>query len=152
MNFSPPRCDGKSLLPHHAGRKPRLPSRRLDLFFQETMRFLPGISGARVGPGTALVVGRTGRLAGIVALASLKIETLVVAAGTVDRGFDRAVSWLDDTGAAHAGDAAIILGAFRHTVLEPANRAGDDIARIVEAPGPATAVSPAYQRAIGGIA
>src|SRR5689334_8625552 len=116
------------------------------------MRLLADIAGARIGPGAALVVGGAGRLAGLLALALLDLKTLVVAAGAVDRGFVGAVSELDHAGAAHARDAAIVLHAGRHAALEPAHRADRGIDRVVEAPGMASPVALAEQRAILGIA
>src|SRR5882724_5486109 len=102
--------DDGNLLPHHAGREPGFPPWRLDVFLQEAMRFAPGIAGPRIGPGAAFVVGGAGRLAFVVAFApALHIEILVVAAKAVDRGFDRGVARLDHAGAAHAGDATIVL-------------------------------------------
>ena len=56
-------------LPHHARGKPRLAPRRLDVFFQEAVRFPAGIARPRIGPGAAFVVGGAGGLAGVVALA-----------------------------------------------------------------------------------
>ena len=76
-------------LPHHARGKPGLPPRRLDVLLQEAMRFLAGIARPGIGPGAAFVVGGAGGLAGVVAVAALEVETLVVAAEAVDRGFDR---------------------------------------------------------------
>src|SRR6059058_1610044 len=90
-------------LPHHAGRKSRLPPRRLDVFLQKAVRLAPGIAGTRIGPGAAFVVGGAGRLAGVVAVPGAEIEILVVAAKPIDRGFDRGGSRLDHAGAAHAG-------------------------------------------------
>src|SRR5215510_14409296 len=89
-------------LPHHTRRKPGLPSRRLDVLLQEAMRFLAGIAGARVSPGAAFVVGGAGGLAGVVAVAGLEVEILVVAAEAVDRGLDGLGAPLDHAGAAHA--------------------------------------------------
>src|SRR5882757_9374569 len=116
------------------------------------MRILAGIARPRVGPGAAFIVGGAGRLAGIVAVVALDVEIPVVAAEAIDRGFDRAIPGLDHAGAAHAGDAATILYARRHAALEPAHRATGRIGRIVEAPGPATLVAFAGQRAIGRVA
>src|SRR5438105_765366 len=111
------------------------------------MRTAPGVARSRVGPGAALVVGGAGGLAGLVALIAFELEILVVAAEAVDRGFDRAVPGLDDTGTAHAGDAARVLHAWRHAALEPAHRAGAHVGRIVETPGAAVAVALAHQGA-----
>ena len=55
------------MLPHHAGNKAGLAPRRLDLLFQKTVRLLADISGARIGPGPAFVVGHAGGLADLVA-------------------------------------------------------------------------------------
>src|SRR4051812_6077818 len=99
-------------LPHHARGKPGLAPRRLDVFFQITMRIAAGIAGPGIGPGPAFVVGGAGGLALVVAFAAaFDVEIPVVAAETVDRGFDRAVAQFDHAGAAHAGDAAIVRGA-----------------------------------------
>src|SRR4029453_1358497 len=113
------------------------------------MRFLAGIARPRIGPGAAFVVGGASGLAGVVAVAGLEVEILVVAAEAVDRGFDGLGAPLDHAGAAHARDTAITLHARRHVALEPAHRAAGDIGRIVEAPGPATAVAFAHQPPIG---
>src|ERR1700733_6848041 len=89
-------------LPHHPRGKPGLAARRLDFLFQEAVRFLADIAGARKSPGAAFVVFGAGRLAGLVALAALHCKSVVIAAGAVDRGFLRAVAWLHHAGAAHA--------------------------------------------------
>ena len=71
--LEPVRCarmPGDVRLPHHARGKPRLAPRRLDVLFQEAMRFAAGIAGPRIGPGPAFVVGGAGRLAGLVAFAA----------------------------------------------------------------------------------
>src|SRR5229473_7546941 len=140
------------LLPHHARDEPGLAPRRLDFLFQEAVGGFSGISRPRIGPGPALVVAGAGRLALIVAVAAFQFETAIIAAGPVDRGLDRAIARFDHAGAAHAGDAAIVLGARRHVALEPADRAAGDVGRVVEAPGPAPPVALAYQRAIRRIA
>src|SRR3954463_955073 len=139
-------------LPHHARDEPRLAPRRLDVFFQLAVRVATDITGPCIGPGAALVVRVAGRLARLVALAAFDLEAAVVAPEPVDRGFDRTAALLDHAGAAHAGDAAIVLGARRHVALEPAHRAAGGIGRIIEAPGAAAAVALAYQRAIRRIA
>ena len=115
------------------------------------MRVAAGIAGPGVGPGAALVVSGAGGLAGLVAVAALQFEILVVAAEAVDRGFDGAVARFDHAGAAHPGDAANVLHPRRHAVLQPAHRAVVGIGRIVEAPGATAAVALAGQRAIGGV-
>src|SRR5450631_1731144 len=140
------------ILPHHARDKSGLAARRLDVFFQEAVRAFFDVSRPRIGPGPTLVVVDTGGLAGFVALAVVQSEIAVVAAEPVDRGFDRAVARLDHAGAAHARDAAIILGAGRDSALQPAYRATSSIGRVVEAPGPAASVALAHQRTIGRIA
>ena len=145
MNFEKP-------LPHHARGKSRLPARRLDVFLQEAVGFLAGVAGPRVGPGAALVVGGAGGLAGIVAIAGLDVEVLVIAAEAVDRGLHRAIARLDDAGAADTRNAAAVRHPRRHAVLEPADRAGGHVGRIVEAPRPAAPVTLADQRAIRRIA
>src|SRR5262249_37412866 len=137
---------------HHTRRKTRLVARRLDVLFQEAMRFLADIAGTRVGPGAAFVVGGAGRPAGLVALLALDLEALVVAADPIDRTLDAPPDTHDHAGAAHAGDAAIVLHPRRHRVLEPAQRADRGIGRIVEAPGVALAVALAHQCAVGRIA
>src|SRR6185295_6978576 len=139
-------------LPHHARDEPRLAPRRLDVLFQIAMRVTADIAGPGIGPGAAFVVGGARRLAGLVALGAFQIEIAIVAAETVDRGFDRTAALLDHAGAAHAGDAAIILRARRHVALEPAHRASGRVGRITKTPGAATAVALAYQRAIRRIA
>ena len=48
--------------------KSSVPARRLDFLFQEAMRLLADIAGAREGPGAAFVVGGAGGPAGVVAL------------------------------------------------------------------------------------
>src|ERR1700722_5435003 len=102
------------LLPHHARDKTGPAPRRLDFLFQETVRVFAGISRPGIAPGPTFVVAGAGRLAGFVALAFFQFETVVVAAGPVDRGLDRPVARLDHAGAAHAGDTAGVLGARRH--------------------------------------
>src|SRR4051812_15685869 len=139
-------------LPHDARDKPRLAPRRLDVLFQIAVRVAADIAGSCIGPGAAFVVGGARRLAGLVAFSAFHVEIAIVAAETVDRGFDRTAVLLDHAGAAHAGDAAIVLGARRHVALEPAHRAAGGIGRIIEAPGAAAAVALAYQRAIRRIA
>src|SRR4029079_11444764 len=134
-------------LPHHARREPRLAARWLDVLLQEALRLLAGIARPRIGPGAAFVVGGAGGLAGVVAVAALEIETLVVAAETVDRGFGCLVASFDHAGAAHAGDTAIALHPRRHVALEPAHRAVGEVGRIAEGPGPAAAVGLAHPRA-----
>src|SRR6202795_4040308 len=134
------------LLPHHARDEPGLAPRRLDFLFQEAVRGFSGIARPRIGPGPALVVAGAGRLAFVVAVAAFHFETAIIAAGPVDRGFDRAGARFDHAGVAHARDAAIVLGARRHVALEPADRAAGDIGRVVEAPGPAPPGALAYQR------
>src|SRR5882724_6611459 len=116
------------------------------------MRILAGIARPGIGPGAAFVVGGAGGGAGFITVAAFKIEILVVAAEAVDRGFDRIVLRFDHAGAADAGDAATILDPRRHAALEPAHRTTGRIGRIVEAPGPATLVAFAGQRAIGRVA
>src|SRR4051794_9653708 len=110
-------------LPHHAGNEARLAARRLDILFQETVRVAADIAGPCKGPGAALVVGGAGGLAGLVAFLAVQVEITVIAAEAVDRGFGRTDRLLDHAGAAHAGDAAIVLGARGHIVLQPAHRA-----------------------------
>src|SRR3954453_1511434 len=139
-------------LPHHAGDEPRLAVRRLDVLFQKAVRVAADIARPRIGPGAAFVVGGAGRLAGLVALAAVQIEIPVVAAEPVDRGFDRTGALLDHAGAAHAGDAAIILRPRRNIALEPAHRASGSGGRIVETPGPAAPVALTDQCAIRRIA
>src|SRR5665213_2705756 len=141
----------QDLLPHHARNNPGAAARRLYVLFQETVRLFADVSRAGKSPGAAFVVVGAGRLAGLVVFAILQRVIAVVAAGAVDRGFDRTVARLDDAGAAHAGTTAIILDAGRHAILQPAHRAAGDIGRIVEAPRPAAPVALAHQRAIGGI-
>src|SRR4051812_42109829 len=128
------RCCRRSNLPHHARGKPGLAPRRLDVFLQEAMAVLAGIAGAGIGPGPAFIVGGAGGLAGGVAIVALWVENFLVAAKTVDRGFDGAVARLDHAGTAHAGDAAIILHPRRHIALEPAHRAAGDVGRVAEGP------------------
>src|SRR5450755_2184909 len=129
------------LLPHHARGEPGPAPRRLDFLFQKAVRGFSGISRPRISPGPALVVAGAGRLALIVAVAAFQFETAIIAAGPVDRGFDRAIARFDHAGAAHTGDAAIVLGPRRHVAFEPAHRAAGNIGRVVEAPGPAPAVA-----------
>src|SRR5450631_4347160 len=109
------------LLPHHARDEPGLALRRLDFLFQEAVGGFSGIARPRIGPGPALVVAGAGRLAFVVAVAAFQFETAIIATGPIDRGFDRAVARFDHAGAAHARDAAIVLGARRHVALEPAD-------------------------------
>src|SRR6202051_1698784 len=139
-------------LPHHARGKPGLVPRRLYFLLQEAVRFLSDIPRPRIGPGPAFVVVGTGGLADLVALTAFQGEAAVIAAGPVDRGFDRAVARLHHAGAAHARDAAIVLHPRRHAALQPAHRAAGDIGRVVETPCPAAPVALAYQRAIRRIA
>src|SRR5882724_1198459 len=140
------------MLPHHARDKPRLAPRRLDFLFQKTVSIFSDISRPRIGPGPAFVVAGAGRLAGFVAVAPLEIEIAVIPAEPVNRGLDRSIARFDHAGTAHARDATITLDARRHAVLQPADRTASCIARIIEAPGPATPVSFAHQRAIRRIA
>src|SRR5690349_10143472 len=121
-------------LSHHARNKPGLPPRRLDVFLQIAMGVAAGITRSRIGPGPAFVVGGAGGLAGVIAFGALEVEILVVAAETVDRGFDRGILRLDHAGAADAGDAAIILGAGRHVAFEPAHRAIGRVGGITKTP------------------
>src|SRR5260370_22932314 len=116
------------------------------------MRILADIAGARIGPGPAFVVLGAGRLAGLIALVALQPEILVIAAEPVDRKFLDGVARFDHAGAAHARDAAIILDARRHAVLEPAHRAAGVIGRVVETPRPAAAGAPAHPRPIHPLA
>src|ERR1700744_1757382 len=116
------------------------------------MRLASDIAGAGVGPGPALVVADAGGLAGLVALAFLEFETAVVAAGPIDRAFDRVVARFHHAGAAHARHAAIIRNACRHGILQPAHRAARDIGRVAEGPGMAAPVALARERAIRRIA
>src|SRR6266436_6437780 len=144
-------------LPHHPRRESGLAARRLDFLFQEAMRFPADVARPRIGPGPAFVVGGAGGFAEVVALAAfdlaaLELEILVIAAGTVDRGFDRPVPGFDHAGAPDAGDAAIVLHARGHAALEPAHRAAIGVGRVVEAPGPAAPVALAEQRTILGVA
>src|SRR5580704_2223005 len=134
------------MLPHHAPDESGLAPRRLNFLFQEAVRFLADIARPRIGPGSAFVVFGAGCLADFVALSPFESETAIVAAGAVDRGFDRAVARLHHAGAAYARDAAIVLHPRRHTALQPAHRAAGDIGRVVEAPCPAAPVALAYQR------
>src|SRR5260370_39089872 len=108
------------------------------------MRILADIAGARIGPGPAFVVLGAGRLAGLIALVALQPEILVIAAEPVDRKFLDGVARFDHAGAAHARDAAIILDARRHAVLEPAHRAAGVIGRVVESPRPPPTVPPPH--------
>src|ERR1700732_1459878 len=136
------------MLPHHAGGKPRLAPRRLDILLQEAVSVFSDISRPRIGPGPAFIVAGASRLAGFVAVAPLEVETAVITAEPVNRGLDRSIARLDHAGAAHARDAAIIRDAGRHAVLQPADRTAGGIAWIVEAPRPATPVPLAHQRTI----
>src|SRR5205085_3950248 len=110
------------------------------------------VARAGVGPGAAFVVGGAGGLAGLIALMTFDVEIAVVAAEAVDRRLDGPGRLLDHAGAAHAGDAATVLGARRDVTLQPAHRAAGGIGRIVETPGPATPVALAGQCAIRRIA
>src|SRR5262245_8117587 len=116
------------------------------------MRFPADIAGSREGPGAAFAVGGAGRLAVLLTLAALDVETSVVAARPVDRGLLGKAARLDHAGAAHARDAAIVLHAGRHIALQPAHGAGHGIGWIIEAPGVTATVALAQQGAIGGIA
>src|SRR5882757_1405935 len=138
--------------PDHAGNQPGLAARRLDLFFQETMRLPPDISRTGIGPGPAFIVGGAGGLAGFVALAAFDVEIAVIAAEPVDRGFDRAVARFHHAGAAYARNAAGILDPRRHAALQPAYRAAADLGRIAKTPGPTAPVVFADQRTIDRIA
>src|ERR1700761_1282427 len=91
---------------HHAGDEPGPAPRRLDFLFQEDMRFLADISRPGIGPGPALIVGGTGGLAIFVALIALEFEIAVIAADSIDRGFDPGGARLDHAGAANARHAA----------------------------------------------
>src|SRR6202040_2998524 len=86
-------------LPHPRRGEPGPVPRRFYFFFQEAVRFLADITRPRIGPGPAFVVLGTGGLADLVALAAFQGEAAVIAAGPVDRGFDRAVARLHHAGA-----------------------------------------------------
>src|SRR5260370_16204012 len=105
------------------------------------MRILADIAGARIGPGPAFVVIGAGRLAGLIALVALQPEILVIAAEPVDRKFLDGIARFHHAGAAHARDAAIILDARRHAVLDPAYRAARAIGRAIKTPRPAAAAA-----------
>jgi hypothetical protein len=136
----------------HARREPRFSTRRLDVLLQETVGIPANISGPRIGPCPAFVVGDASRLAKVVAVAAFKFETSVIAAIPVDRGLNRTVAGLDDAGAAHSRNAAIVLHAPRHAVLQPTDGGSGSIAWVVEAPGPTAPVPFTGQRAIRRIA
>src|SRR5947199_10405242 len=89
-------------LSYHARYEPGLSPRRLDILFQVAMRCPSDISGPRIGPGPAFVVGNASRLAGLVALTALDFEIPVIAAPAIDRSLDRSVARLNHPGAAHA--------------------------------------------------
>ena len=93
-----------------------------DSVLEIATRRRPDVTGPDIGPCAALVVGLacspTGRAVGF----GRDVQSLVVAAKTVDGEFDRALAWLDHTGAAYAGNAACVFRAWRHAVFEPANR------------------------------
>src|ERR1700722_10956980 len=146
------RNDGEEGLPHHARDEPGLAPRRLYFLFQEAVRFLADIARPRIGPGPAFVVLGAGCLADFVALSPFESETAKVAAGAVDRGFDRAVARFHHAGAAHARDAAVIPDPRRDAVLQPADGAAGDIGGIVEAPRPAAPIALAHQCAFRRIA
>src|SRR5215469_3681188 len=139
------------MLPDYARNKSGAAPRRFDVLFQEAMGGFSDIAGPRKGPGAAFVIGGAGGTAGLFALAALHLETAVVAAGPVDRRFDRAVARFHHAGAAHARNATIVGHERRHGALQPAHRIRRRIVRIVETPGPAAAIALAQQCAIGGI-
>src|SRR6185437_1746169 len=136
-----PRKDELRSSPHHARTEAGPAPRRLDFLFPETVRVPADIAGPREGPGATPVIGGAGGLAGSVTVAALDVETPVIAARPVDRGLLGKAARLDHAGAAHAGDAAIVLHARRHIALQPAHGADDGIDRIIEAPGMAAAVA-----------
>src|ERR1700742_4555109 len=140
------------MLPHHARDKSRLAPRRLDFLFQKAMRVFSDISSPRIGPGPASIVAGASGPAGFVALPPLQLETMVVTAEPVDRGFDRTVMRFDHSRPAHARDAATILDAGWNAALQPADCAARSFVRIVETPGPAAPVALAHQGAIRRIA
>src|SRR4029077_7615859 len=140
------------MLPQDARGEPWLASGWLDVFLQKTVSVFADVSRAGKGPGPASVVGRASALADLVAVAPLEFEAAVIAAIAVDRGFDRAIARFDHTCAAHAGNAAIVGNAGRDAALQPAKRISGRVARIVEAPRPATPIALAQQRTLGRIA
>src|SRR5205823_14239102 len=89
-------------LSHHPRDKSGLAPRRLDILSQEAMRCPSNISGPRIGPGPAFVVGDASRLAGLITLTALDFEIPVIAAEAIDRSLDRSVARLHHSGAAHA--------------------------------------------------
>src|ERR1700739_2918690 len=107
------------MLPHHARDKYGLAPRRLDFLFQKAMRIFSDISAPRIGPGPASIVAGASGLAGFVALAAFELETVVIAAEPVDRGFDRPVARFDHASPAHTRDAATILDARRYAAFQP---------------------------------
>src|SRR5262249_34047709 len=75
------------------------------------------------GPGAAPVVRLTGGPASsAISRLGRHVKILVVATGAINGKFDRAFAWLRHAGAADARNAAFILRARWHAVLQPAGR------------------------------
>src|SRR5258708_18433043 len=125
--------------------------RRHYVVFQVAPRFRAEIAGPDIGPGAALGVGVAGRLAGLARRTGRYLEIAIVAAGTINGELPHGVARLDDAGAMNAGCGGAVLHPRRHLALEPAHRRTIGV-RIIEAPGPATAVAVAARRAYGGVA
>ena len=140
------------LLPHHAGNKPGLAPRRLDVFFQEAVRIFADIAGPRIGPGPALVVGGAGGLAGVVALARYSIRNCGSRRRTCRSRFPPRCC------AARPRRRRARRTRSNYPACAPARCSSAStprlrhVGRIVEAPGAAAAVALAVQRAIGRIA
>lgn len=135
-------------LSHHPGDKSGLAARRFDVILQEATGRLSDISRPCKCPGAAFVVSLARGFAGFF-LPS--VDAAIVTTEPVRLSFDRAVTLLDDPGAAHTRNAAIALHTRRNGALEPANRSVRTHGRIVETPRAAAAVAFTLQGAIGGI-
>src|SRR5713101_2612294 len=144
-------CARRLPLPHHARNAARLVVRRHHVIFQEAPHFRTEIAGSHIGPGAALGFGVAGRLAGFARRIGRYLEIAIIAASAINGKLPHAVARLDEAGAADAGCGGAILHPRRHLALEPARRRPIG-GRVVEAPGPATAVAVASGGARRGIA
>src|SRR3569833_538622 len=108
-------------LTHYARDAARLVPRPRDLGFQIAARRDADIARPHIGPGAALALGIACRTAGrAIRIGLLEVEKAEVAAGAVDRIFDRSMRRLDDPGAANARYAARARGPRRRRGRQPA--------------------------------
>src|SRR5215470_4899637 len=127
----------------------RLVARRHHAVLQVAPRVGTEITGPHIGPGAAMGFGLAGRLAGFARRTGLNLEIAIIAARAIDGKLPQTVARFDHTGSVDAGCGGAVLHPRRHLVLEPAH--GRTIGgRVVETPGPATAVAVASGGANGG--